>query len=375
MIRFTGASIGDTPPFDLPAPPSGSPQGPTLSILFSDALSEPRTTPLDSLVKPLAAMPNAAGWGLAAAAAAVLVHSATGQVFTVTRSRPTPSSCLLSNSGRCVTDGTGRYGNNERCVYTYSGPATVLEVIQFEICDDRRARGRRDDCDDMRVDGVRFNGRSSPPIQNGSIVQFSSDDHDTESGYTLCALPAGVCPVGSRPNGASCANCTYRGTFGQTNYFSTCTTTGGFLVSPCFCISGAPTTVAPTSDAPTRSPTDAPTRLPTASPTGATTSAPTAVPTIAVLVTPAPTQPLPTTVAPSRAPTPNLVAGALCNAVANGNFSAPDTALLREARYEGGCPPFFVQRSSRVPSTSSAPATMAIYPCRGRTPCCLSPFA
>merc|ERR1719238_1462061 len=105
--------------------------------------------------------------------------------------------CALENDGKCVTDGSGDYANNEDCTITSLGPGFFAKFTQFSL---EAANGDtsgtapyvHNQCDDfVRIHGVNYCGYNMPDekwYENGNEVKFESDWVKQNKGFKLCAV-------------------------------------------------------------------------------------------------------------------------------------------------------------------------------------------
>ena len=93
------------------------------------------------------------------------------------------SHCEIVDGGRCVTDGSGDYSNNERCKVKALGPLTVT-AVQYDV---ERVH------DYVTLNGVRYKGDAGPQevrMNRGDTWQWRSNWCNTREGFKLCASTA-----------------------------------------------------------------------------------------------------------------------------------------------------------------------------------------
>ena len=87
--------------------------------------------------------------------------------------------CQVAEGGRCVTDGPGDYGNNERCTVGALRPLTVT-AEQYEV---------ETGWDYVTINGVTYE-RSGPQavrMNEGGMWSWRSDGSGMRGGFKLCA--------------------------------------------------------------------------------------------------------------------------------------------------------------------------------------------
>ena len=87
--------------------------------------------------------------------------------------------CSVNFDGTCVTDGSGNYGNSERCTIT-ANTAVTLSTTEFstESC-----------CDRITVGGLSYKGSSGPSgvsMSAGETMTWYTDGSVTNTGFTIC---------------------------------------------------------------------------------------------------------------------------------------------------------------------------------------------
>jgi len=100
------------------------------------------------------------------------------------------ASCEVSDNGRCVTDGEGSYGNNERCVYT-----VLQDMIVFsEVFQTQRAFSSYFPYDYMQRGadsfftsyGGRHNFPANMSLNKGDTLKWFSNGMTVAEGYKIC---------------------------------------------------------------------------------------------------------------------------------------------------------------------------------------------
>ena len=94
------------------------------------------------------------------------------------------SYCQIVDGGRCVTDGSGSYGNNERCEVKALQPlAVTAEQYNVEEC-----------CDYVTINGNEFKGTGPQAVvmNAGATWIWTSDRSKTHAGFKLCAQAVGM---------------------------------------------------------------------------------------------------------------------------------------------------------------------------------------
>jgi hypothetical protein len=98
------------------------------------------------------------------------------------------SYCQMSRNGKCVTDGSGSYGNDEMCTFV-ARSAFLIAMSQYDV-EDRH--------DYLQVDGTAYYGGSytrGPDglyITSGTTVTWVTDRSVTNGGFEICSADAGV---------------------------------------------------------------------------------------------------------------------------------------------------------------------------------------
>jgi hypothetical protein len=87
--------------------------------------------------------------------------------------------CHLTNNGRCVTDGSYGYGNNERCTVT-AVQSLFATASQYEV---------ESCCDYVSLGSIRYQGIGplNTHMMANSTLSWSSDGSTTSAGFTICA--------------------------------------------------------------------------------------------------------------------------------------------------------------------------------------------
>lgn len=127
------------------------------------------------------------------------------------------SRCQTTNGGQCVTDGSGNYGNRERCTMRV-GYATTLYTTQFST---------ENYFDYITIGGTRYmgtSGFSGVSVASGETFRWRSDGSVVRAGFVICASPAAPRappPPSSPPSTCTCTNtCTNAPTYASDSLFS-----------------------------------------------------------------------------------------------------------------------------------------------------------
>merc|ERR1719201_872522 len=90
--------------------------------------------------------------------------------------------CEVVDGGRCVTDGGGKYGNNERCRVKALRPLEI-NAMQYSV------ESRHDY---VTVAGIQYINKSPNGVylEPGSVLEWRSDQNTVRDGFKLCATPA-----------------------------------------------------------------------------------------------------------------------------------------------------------------------------------------
>jgi len=113
--------------------------------------------------------------------------------------------CQISQGGRCITDGVGHYGNNERCVVR-AKETLSLSTQEFHTETNFDFLFMLDDHHkpitsswQARSSGDRFmakwenkHGPSGEIIEKGDRLQWFTDGSVTRKGFTVCGAPAKI---------------------------------------------------------------------------------------------------------------------------------------------------------------------------------------
>jgi len=124
--------------------------------------------------------------------------------------------CHLSNSGTCVTDGIGDYGNNERCTVR-ANQALVASTTQYQV----ERHSTRYNADYLTIGGISYKsgtGPSNVSMSAGQTLTWRTSGSDTwtidggrdggysgysgrdgDGGFTLCATAEPLAPHPSPP--------------------------------------------------------------------------------------------------------------------------------------------------------------------------------
>lgn len=90
-------------------------------------------------------------------------------------------SCDIVKEGRCVTDGVGKHGSQERCTIKASFDL-IASATQYDI---------EEGWDYLTINNVKYPHASSPPdkvlLRQGDVVTWTSDGSINRQGFTLCA--------------------------------------------------------------------------------------------------------------------------------------------------------------------------------------------
>merc|ERR1719201_156401 len=95
--------------------------------------------------------------------------------------------CEIVDGGRCVTDGSGYYGSNERCEVIARRPL-VINTTQYDV--------EGGGYDYLTVNGYQY--KYSPPngvaMRGGAALKWYSDGSGQGAGWKVCAedAPAGI---------------------------------------------------------------------------------------------------------------------------------------------------------------------------------------
>jgi len=105
--------------------------------------------------------------------------------------------CHVTNDGRCVTDGAGKYGRNEACTFVAAVDLIATAEGKFDIEGESSCA-----YDHITIHGVRYCGRDGPEgiaMAAGDETTFSSDESAQKKGFMICAVPVLSSPPISPP--------------------------------------------------------------------------------------------------------------------------------------------------------------------------------